>query len=251
MTPEKRILVINPNTNRDMTETIAAAAQSFQDPRTQVDVRTNTAGPLSIEGFFDEVLSTPSLLEILVAEQDNYDAFVVACFSAHPAVIAGKEAIRKPVIGIFESSCLLACLLGSKFSIVTTSARWEPLLEEGVRQIGLESRCAGVLSSGLAVLDLEEKSPEEVESMLLAAGERAVRQGAEVICLGCAGMAGLAEKLERQLRVPVVDPIASTVKLAEALIYQGLTTSKIGAYRSVEPRETVGLSPVLRGVFGG
>ena len=251
MGTEKKILVINPNTNAEMTRTIAAAAQSCADPRTKVDVWTNAAGPLSIEGFFDEVLSTPSLLEILVREEANYDAFVIACFSAHPAVTAGKEVIQKPVIGIFESSCLLSCLLGSKFSIVTTSARWEPLLEEGVRQIGLESRCAGVLSSGLAVLDLEEKSPEEVEAMLLSAGERAVERGAEVICLGCAGMAGLSEKLEERLHLPVVDPIASTVKLAEALIYQNLSTSKIGAYRSVEPRGTIGLSPTLADVYRG
>ena len=248
--PQKKILVINPNTNTDMTATIAAAAQSAAQCGTQVDVITNTAGPRSIEGFFDEVVSTPSLLEILVREEHNYDAFVVACFSAHPAVTAGKEAITKPVIGIFESSCLLACLLGSRFGIVTTSARWEPLLEEGVRQIGLESRCAGVISSGLSVLDLEEKSAQEVENMLLQAGQSIVQErGAEVICLGCAGMAGLSEKLERQLLVPVIDPVVSAVKLAEALLCQKLTTSKIGAYRPVDPRETVGLSAVLAGVF--
>ena len=249
MSMEKRILVINPNTNEEMTRTIALAAQSCGDPRTKVEVCTNTVGPLSIEGFFDEVLSTPSILELLIREEANYDAFVIACFSAHPAVIAGKEAISKPVIGIFESSCLLACLLGSKFSIVTTSARWEPLLEEGVQQIGLTSRCAGVLSSGLSVLDLEEKSPQEVEEMLLLAGEKAVARGAEVICLGCAGMAGLAEKLEAKLHLPVVDPIAATVKLAEALIYQSLSTSKIGAYREVEPRGTVGLSGILADLY--
>ena len=249
MSAEKRILVINPNTNAEMTKTIAQAIQACADLRTKIEVCTNTVGPLSIEGFFDEVLSTPSILELLVREEANYDAFVIACFSAHPAVIAGKEAISKPVIGIFESSCLLACLLGSKFAIVTTSARWEPLLEEGVRQVGLTSRCAGVLSSGLAVLDLEEKSPQQVEEMLLLAGEKAVKLGAEVICLGCAGMAGLAEKLKAKLHLPVVDPITATVKLAEALVYQSLSTSKIGAYRSVEPRETIGLSGTLDSVY--
>lgn len=247
---EKRILVINPNTNGDMTETIAAAARACCDPRTAVDVRTNTAGPRSIEGFFDEVLSTASVLEMLVQEEENYDAFLIACFSAHPAVAAGREAIRKPVIGIFESACLLACLIGGRFSIVTTSARWEPLLEDGVHQLGLSSRCAGVLSSGLSVLDLEARRPEEVEEMLLSAGRRAVAErGAEVICLGCAGMAGLSAKLEEQLRLPVIDPVSSAVKLAEALIYQRLSTSKIGVYRPVDPRDTVGLSPVLAQVF--
>ena len=248
----KKILVINPNTSADMTATIAAAAQAAAQCDTHVDVITNTAGPRSIEGFFDEILSTASLLEILIREEHNYDAFIIACFSAHPAVIAGKEAISKPVIGIFESSCLLACLLGSRFGIVTTSARWEPLLDEGVRQIGLESRCAGVISSGLSVLDLDEKSAQEVEDMLLQASRKIVQEkGAEVLCLGCAGMAGLSEKLTCQLHIPVIDPVASAVKMAEALVYQNLTTSKTGAYRPVDPRETIGLSPVLAGVYEG
>ena len=247
---KKRILVINPNTNEDMTRTIAAAAEACTAPRTAVDVITNSVGPRSIEGFFDDVLSTASILETLVQEEGNYDAFVIACFSAHPAVTAGKEAITKPVVGIFEAACLLSCLIGSKFAIVTTSARWEPLLEDGVRQMGLISRCAGVLSSGLSVLDLERKSPEEVERMLLSAGRKAVEErGAEVICLGCAGMAGLSEQLGRQLHLPVIDPVSAAVKLAESLIYQQLSTSKIGAYRPVDPRETVGLSEPLAKVF--
>ena len=247
---EKKILVINPNTSSDMTKTIELAAKSCADPRTQIDVMTNTVGPLSIEGVFEEVLTTPSILEVMIQEENNYDAFVIACFSAHPAVNCGREAISKPVLGIFESACLLCCLLGSSFSVVTSSARWEPLLDEGIRQIGLESRSVGTISSGLSVRDLEEKSQEEVTAILVEAGRKAVKnRGAEVICLGCAGMAGLSEKLESELHVPVIDPVSATLKLAEALVYQGLSTSKAGAFQPLEPRETTGLSPVLASVF--
>ncbi len=245
-----RIMVINPNTNQAMTAAIDAAARRYLDPRTQVATVTNTSGPLSIEGFFDEVLSAPGVLEYLVAEEENYDAFVIACYSSHPAVTAGKEAIRKPVVGILEASLLVASLVSQRFAIVTTSPRWEPLLAEGVRQIGLESRCAAIKSSGLAVLDLAEKSQAEIEDILFDVSRQTITEyGAEAICLGCAGMAGLAEKLERQLRAPVIDPICAAVKLVEALVYQNLTTSKAGAYRPVEPRQATNVAAVFKKVY--
>lgn len=245
-----RILIINPNTNAEMTKGVAASAEKSRDPRTQVDVVTNPAGPLSIEGFFDEVLSAPSVLELMVREEATYDAFIIACYSPHPAILAGREALAKPVIGILEASLHLASLVADRFAVVTTSPRWEPLLTEGVRQVGLESRCAGVFSSGLAVLDLDAKPPEEVAQILFEVSGRAVRErGAEAICLGCAGMAGLDVRLQRELGVPVIDPIGAAVKLAEALGYLGLATSKTGAYRPVEPRETMGLPEAFGRVY--
>ena len=245
-----KILIINPNTNDSMSKTIDEAAQNCKDPRTEIVTQTNTVGPLSIEGFFDEILSTPSILEIMIREENNYDAFIIACYSNHPAVVAGKELLKKPVVGIFESSILLANLIGSSFAIVTTSLRWESLLKEGVRQIGFESHCAAVKSSGLAVLDLERKTNEEVEAILFEVSKQAIlNHSAETICLGCAGMAGLAEKLEKELKVPVIDPVCAAVKLTEALIYQNLSTAKTGAYQPIESRETTGLSEILTRVY--
>ena len=57
-----------------------------------------------------------------------------------------------------------------------------------------------------------------------------IQDGAEAIVLGCTGMLGLAQILEKQLRerglpVPVVDPTASAIGYLELLIRSGVTQS--------------------------
>jgi allantoin racemase len=58
---------------------------------------------------------------------------------------------------------------------------------------------------------------------------RLAEDGADVICLGCAGMAGVTEAISTKLGVPAVDGVAAAVALAQALVGLGLTTSKVGA----------------------
>lgn len=239
-----RILVINPNTNAEMTRAIEATARRYARPTTQVEAVRASAGPLSIEGHYDEATSVLGTLQPVLEREADYDAFVIACFSNHPAISAARELTRKPVLGIAEASMLLACLLGHRFSVVTTSPRWKPMLEDAVRAYGLEARCASVRSSGLAVLDLEVLPQEQVCRTLIEEGRRAVvEDGAEAICLGCAGMAGLDKRLEDELGVPVLDSVVSAVKLAEILGDYGLQTSKVNLFRPVDARETVNLPP--------
>jgi allantoin racemase len=140
-------------------------------------------------------------------------------------------------MGIMEASILHALPLGSRFSIVTTSPRWQPLLEEGVRLLGVESRCASVRSSGLAVLDLDALPQDAVLQRLCAEAQAAVEEdGAEVICLGCAGMAGLEEAIRESTGVPVIDGVRAAVVLVQSLVSTGARTSKRNLYRPVDPR---------------
>ena len=173
-------------------------------PGTQVLAINPESGPRSIESIYDELLSSPGTLKVALAKLDDFDAFVIACYSDHPTVYALREITDKPVLGIAEASIYLACMLGYKFSVVTTNREWEPLLWDAVRHYGMADRCASVRSTGMPVLALESASPEETYQMILNASQQAMENdGAEVICLGCAGMTGLDKKLEAELRVPV------------------------------------------------
>jgi allantoin racemase len=134
-----------------------------------------------------------------------------------------------------EASILFALPLGARFSIVTTSPRWQPLLEEGVHLLGVADRCASVRSSGLAVLDLERLPEEIVHKRLAEEAQRAVEQDhAEVILLGCAGMAGLQESVATACGVPVVDPVWAGVILVGELARAGARTSKRNLYSPVD-----------------
>lgn len=247
-----RLLVVNPNTSREMTSTIRLSAEAAGKALgVDVDTGCPQAGPESIEGRFDEIVSAYWTLDCVTQVAAQYDGIVVACYGPHPAIEALREAIEIPTMGIMEASILYAMPLGAKFSIVTTSPRWKPLLEEGVKLLGVEDRCASVRSSGLAVLDLERLPTEQVLSRLADEAHAAVSDdGAEVILLGCAGMAGLEEAVASAASVPVVDSVRAGVTLVAALARSGAKTSKRNLYRAVDPRPTLrDLPPGLARVY--
>ncbi|MGI5825487.1 MAG: aspartate/glutamate racemase family protein [Bacillota bacterium] len=245
-----KLLAINPNTNQHMTATIAVALKDYENKDLTVDVVTNHMGVESVEGHTDEIISTVGILEIVVKNREKYDGFLIVCYSNHPAIHCCREITEKPVVGIFEASVLLACLLGSKFSIVTTSKRWQPMLEEGVQAIGLDSRLASVRSTGLAVLELDALTEQELAEHLKHECEIALNSdGAEVICLGCAGMAGMSKNLSDDLKIPVIDCVTAGLKVLEILVGLGLGTSKLCKYNYVEPRQTLQISKVLELIY--
>jgi len=241
-----RILFINPNTSEEFTLRIQNIAGQYALPSTTVVARSPSAGPRSIESIYDEILSAPGTLELAITELNHYDAFVIACYSDHPAIYALREITEKPVLGIAEASMYVACMLGHKFSVVTTNQEWEPLLWDAVRHYGLGERCASVRSTGMPVLALESASPEEVDHFILTSARQALDQdGAEVICLGCAGMAGLDKKLQQELQVPVVDGIVCALKMLEGLVEYGVLTSKRRAYAQPKRKGLVSLSAIF------
>jgi allantoin racemase len=246
-----RLLVVNPNTSREMTETIRVSAEAAAKTiGIEVDTRCPAAGPQSIEGRFDEIVSSYWTLDCVMQIADRYSGIVVACYGPHLAIEGIREATDVPTVGIMEASILYALPLGSAFSIVTTSPRWKPLLEEGVRVMGVEQRCASVRSSGLAVLDLERLPTDQVCARLADEARAAVLEDrAEVILLGCAGMAGLEESVAKAAGVPVVDSVRAGVMMVGALALSGARTSKRNLYRPVEQRASVDVPPGIARIY--
>ena len=95
-------------------------------------------------------------------------------------------------------------------------------------------------------MELESKSEDEVQDLIGKAAQRAIEEdGAEVICLGCAGMTGLDKQLEKVLGVPVLDGVVSALKMIEGLIVYGAQTSKVGAYARPKEKELIGLKDIF------
>jgi allantoin racemase len=156
-----------------------------------------------------------------------------------------------PVIGIAEAAMLTACTLGYRFSILDVMKRTWPQLEDLQIRYGMKSRCASVRSVDLPVLETETKSDHVIERLVVE-GRKAVEEDrAEVILLGCAGMAGLDKDLEKALSVPVLDGVVCAVKMAEGLVDYQVFTSKINAYKHPERKEYRKCSPAIRAVGKG
>jgi allantoin racemase len=244
-----RILLINPNTSEEFTKRVQKIADRYASPDTTAVAVNPKSGPKSIESVYDEILSSVGTLELGIEEQDNYDAIVIACYSDHPTIYALREITDKPVIGIAEASMYVACMLGYKFSIVTTNEEWEPLLWDAVRHYGLAERCASIRSTHMPVLALEE-DPEDTYDLIAKTAKLAVEEdGAEVICLGCAGMAGLDKHLEKELDVPVLDGVVCALKLVEGFVGYEVKTSKRRAYAQPGHKPILGLSKIFNTVY--
>ena len=145
-----------------------------------------------------------------------------------------------PVVDITEAAASTAMFLGHKYSVVTTLDRAVPLIEDRLKLAGLDARCASVRASGLAVLELEEE-PERAVAAIVEQAQRAVTDDkAEVIVLGCGGMAGLDQQIRSRAGVPVVDGVAAAVTIAESLVRMGLTTSKVRTFAPPRAKKTTG-----------
>lgn len=245
-----RLLIVNPNTSGSFTEKIRVVSDQYKLPTTEIVAVTAASGPRSIESIYDEILSAPGTLETALKHIDSCDAVIFACYSDHPVIYGMREITEKPVLGIAEASMYLACMVGNQFSVVTTNREWEPLLWEAVRHYGLTERCVSVRSTGMEVLALESAKPEETYQRILEAARDAMEiDGAEVICLGCAGMTGLDKDLEKELGIPVIDGVVAAIKLMEGMVGYGLKTSKRLTYSRPGYKELVGMSKKFENAY--
>lgn len=224
-----RILLTNVNTTASMTDAMVAAAAAVAGPGTEVIGATPRFGPVSVEGYYESYIAAAAILDLLAGwTGPAFDALIWAGFGEHGREGA-QELLEVPVITITEAAAMVACLLGHKFGVVTTLDRAVPQIEDQLRLAGLLDRCAAILGSELGVLEIDEDA-ERTFAALAATGRAAIAQGAEALCLGCGGMAGMAARLSGELGVPVVDGVESAVKLAESLHALGLRTSKVRSY---------------------
>lgn len=236
-----KLLVVNPNTSASMTTRIGAAARAVAAPDTRIVAVNPSSGPVSIEGYFDEAFAVPGMLEEIVkGEAEGVDAAIIACFD-DTGLEAARCCVSAPVIGIGEAAFHVASFLAHRFSVVTTLSRSIAPIETNLMKYGLDRRCAKVRACEVPVLALEDPASGAREKLSAEIEEAKRRDGAEAIVLGCAGMADLAASMSREHGLPVIDGVAAAVKLAEALVALGHSTSKRGAYASPLPKPFAGL----------
>jgi allantoin racemase len=234
-----RILVVNVNTTASMTAAIARSARQYARADTEILAIQPDWGPDSVDTFMEGYLSAAAVVERVATFDEPFDAVVLAGFG-EPGREGLRELVDVPVLDVTDSAAAFACQLGYRYSVITTLARSIPSIEQSLRNAGMLDRCASIRATDLEVLELEQDE-QRTRDRMLAEGRRAITEDrAEVICLGCAGMAGVDKELERALGVPVVDGVVAAVKLAESLHDYGLKTSKVGAFAAPVPKKIQG-----------
>jgi allantoin racemase len=240
-----KIVVINPNTTEAMTQRIAVTARAVASASTEILALTPSTGPASIEGYVDEAMAVPGMLEAMALTQHqdpSVAGYVIACFD-DTGLDAARCLLSAPVVGIGEAACHLASLLAPRFSVVTTLSRSVCAIEHNIAKYGLASRCVRVRAAEVPVLDLEDTKSDAYARISAEIALALQDDRAEAIVLGCAGMTDLAAALSREHGVPVVDGVGAAVKLVESLSVLGLRTSKHTTYAPPRAKNYAGARP--------
>jgi allantoin racemase len=210
-----------------MTEAIQRSADKYVDGEYEVVCRLTPGAPKFIDTYEDQAKAAPGMVQMVRENENEYDAFIVACH-CDPNLDLIKEITKKPVIGIGEASMKIASMLGHSFSVVSTAKHSIPNKQALIRKYHLEGVMASVRSPENETCECSD------EEKFLQAAKLAVKEDmAEVIVLGCAGMAGLDRNMEKELGVPVLDGVVCALIIAEGLVKYGVSTSKIRRYNPI------------------
>ena len=223
-----KILVVNPNSSETVTGAIMDSAHRAAAASTALVGVTTKGGTRNIDSAFGDYLSGAFMIRTCLdaVAVHTPDAVVLAGFG-RVGIDALKEALAIPVVSISEASMAIACLLGHRFTTLTMLQQFVPYQQDLVRLYGFEAKCASVRAIDVNV----EECVTHREKTLAALKEQVrtivAEDRAEVVILACAGFCGYDAELTRLAGVPVLDPVAVGVKVAESLVGLGLSHSKL------------------------
>ena len=239
-----RILLLNPNTTQAVTDLLLAAGRPAAAAGTELIPLTAPRGVPYIATRAEAQIGGAVALEMLAEHHRGVDGAIIAAFG-DPGLMGARELFDIPIVGMAEAAMLTACMLGRRFAIVTFATALGPWYQECVELHGLTGRLAGIRMLDGAFRSISDVQAEK-EALLVELANRAVTEdGADVVILGGAPLAGLAEKVADRIPVPVVDQIAAAVKQIEALVTLKPRKATAGTFRRPGAKDTIGLSQAL------
>ena len=214
------LYVINPNSSETVTQGIDRAIERLRAWGTPIRCLTLAEGPPGIESQAQADLTIAPMLRLAAAQKDAA-GFVVACFG-DPGLHALRDRTALPVTGIQEAAVTTALTLGQRFGVIAILPASIPRHLRAFGAMGVMDRLAGDRALGLGVADLAD--PDRCLSAMVDTG-RALRDrdGADVLIMGCAGMAAYRPVIEAETGLPVVEPCQAGVAQALTQIALGFT----------------------------
>ncbi|MCA1770440.1 MAG: aspartate/glutamate racemase family protein [Halomonas sp.] len=244
-----KLLIINPNISHSVTELIEAEARRSASPGTELTMRTAAFGVAYIETRVEAAIGAYATLDELAIHHAGHDAAVVAAFG-DPGLEAAREMLPIPVVGLTESALMSAAMLGGRIGIVAISRRIRAWYGETVDRYGMTSRLAGIRCLDEPLPNIGTVQQDKGEQ-LVALCEAAINEdGADVLIIAGAPLAGLARSVAGRIPVPVVDGVNCAVHQAELLARLGVNKATDGSYAAPPEKGWAGLSPALGRLVG-
>jgi Asp/Glu/hydantoin racemase len=211
MPKHKSLIVINPNSSQMVTDAIDLAINPLRRFGTPVRCLTLAEGPLGIESQKQADLTIAPMLDLAAAQTDAA-GYVIACFG-DPGLYALRDQTPLPVVGIQQAAVMTALTLGQRFGVIAILPNSIPRHMRAFGAMGALGRLAGDRALGLTVADLADERVS-LEAMIATGCKLRDGDGADVLIMGCAGMARYREALETAIGLPVVEPCQAAVSMA-------------------------------------
>lgn len=243
-----KLLLINPNISDSVSDLIRAEARRSAAPGTEIEVLTAPFGVAYIETRFESLIGAYATAQLAAEHHAGYDAVVVAAFG-DPGLTGLREALPVPVTGLTEAALASAHLLGNRISVIAISQRIQAWYREVINSYGFGPRLASIRALDRPLASIGGVQEEHAQA-LQALAERAVDEdGAEVIVLAGAPLAGLARSLKGRLPVPVVDGVSSAVRHAETLAALQPGIARRGSFAPPPEKPNRGLPPAIEALL--
>ena len=210
------ILIINPNSSPVVTQSIRDAIAHLEPASGPVfEVTDLPDSPETIMSGEDVAVAALGFADAVRARPDAA-AYVSACFS-DPGVEISRPLVSAPVIGIQEAGILTAMAVADLFGIIALSPMSVARHRVKIRAMGVEARLAGELALPGVSAEASGRDPAVYEQCV-SLGRELGDMGAGAVVLGCAGMAPVRARLERDIGIPVIDPVQAAASMALGLV---------------------------------
>jgi allantoin racemase len=221
-----------------MTTTIGWVSPISGFPAEEIARRDGIIRSYLPDGFTVEFIDSPAAPRWLDAHEDFRDAIrvgheffagldparidlVIAAGGIDPGLPGIRAASPVPVVGPGEASLLLAAIIGKPTTVLAVDEYAVAAAKTFLEQNPVKPPIASIRSLDTPVrVIMQDRS--KGEKALRSVCESAVRDdGAEAIYLGCMtlGSLGMAEDLQHDLGVPVLDPVRIAVGAAVQIGY--------------------------------
>lgn len=211
-----RLLLINPNTSDHITTRMELSARRVMPKGTILTAITADVGPQAVRSVADVEYATSNVHRMAQEHGAGHDAVLLGI-----SLDCGLHELRQlrdpqPIVGMTEAACLMACLHGPRFGLLTLGAHMAPLYLAHVTHMGFGQRLIGVEAPDAP--QAFQASPDHVSPQLLdlltQSAHTSFAQGAQCVVLAGAVLCGYAPALEARLGRPILDGIACAVLLA-------------------------------------
>lgn len=210
-----RILCLNGNTTKSITAKVGDEMRRTLGQSATVIDCTPEFGPAIINTRVDVAVASHAIVEAAI-NHEAVDAIMLAV-SFDTSRDALREALTIPIVGMTEASVALARMQGRRIGYVSIGKAITPMYHETLTHCHLQADIAGWRTIE-APTAYQSGSTSEADALVLKACIELKDDGADVVVLLGAVLAGTAHRVQANCEIPLVDGGTAGALMARTMV---------------------------------